>query len=167
MIDAVAASLPTRGPRCILDVGCGTGRLLRAAADRWPQAGLIGVDPAARMVERARRLLPGAALEVAPAEALPLPDATVDLVLSCVSFHHWSDQPKGLAEAGRVLRSSGRLCLADIVLPRWVARLFRSRARSAAALEHLLEAAGFQIGAQERRFARVIAITSARKALGG
>jgi len=165
MLDTVAASLPTR-PKRILDIGCGTGRLLRGAAARWPEAELIGVDPAARMVEMARRLLPAGVFEVAPAEELPFSDATADLVLSSVSFHHWTDQRKGLAEAGRVLRCSGRLCLADIALPGWVARLLRSRARSAPAIQQLLEATGFRIETQERRFARTIAITSARKLAG-
>ncbi len=162
MLDTVAASLPTR-PKRILDIGCGTGRLLRAAAARWPEAELIGVDPAARMVGMARRLLPTAVFEVAPAEELPFPDETADLVLSSVSFHHWTDQRRGLAEAGRVLRCSGWLCLADIVLPGWVAHLLRSRARSAATIQQLLETTGLRIEAQERCFARAIAITSARK----
>lgn len=167
MLDSVASCVPTPGPQRILDVGCGTGRLLRAAAARWPRAELVGVDPAARMVETARHLLPAAVLEVAPAEDLPLPDETADVVLSSVSFHHWTDQRKGLAEARRVLRSGGWLCLADIVLPRWLARLLHSRARSAATIQHLLRATGLQVETQERRFARVIAITSARKFDGG
>jgi SAM-dependent methyltransferase len=83
--------------------------------------------------------------------------------LSSISFHHWRDQPKGLAEAVRVLRPGGLLLLADIVLPHWATRLLRSRARSALAIRHLMEATGLHLEPQERRVARAIAITSARK----
>lgn len=163
MLDSVAANLPASRPHRIVDIGCGTGRLLRDAAVRWPQAELIGVHPAPRMVETVRRLLPAAKFFVAPAEEVPLPDATADLVLSSISFHHWTDQRKGLTEAGRVLRPGGWLCLADIVLPRWVAGLFRSRARSGVAMRHLLETTGFLVERQERRFVRTIVITSAQQ----
>jgi ubiquinone/menaquinone biosynthesis C-methylase UbiE len=115
------------------------------------------------MVERAQHLLPTAVLRVAPAEDIPLPDETADLVLSSVSFHHWTDQIKGLRETGRVLRSDGWLCLADIVLPRWIARLIRSRAKSGTAMQGLLETTGFKVERQIHLFARAIAIASARK----
>ena len=59
---ALASDLPA--PAAILDIGCGTGKLLRAAAARWPRATLVGVDPAAGMVEVARRLTPGATIVV-------------------------------------------------------------------------------------------------------
>src|SRR5258708_38174081 len=74
----LAAPLPP--PSSVLDVGCGTGRLLRAAATHWPDAPLIGVDPAQGMVEGARLLTPSASIHRCPADALPLPDAVDDLV---------------------------------------------------------------------------------------
>src|SRR5262249_27759776 len=52
-------------PGVVLDVGCGTGRMLRAAGARWPAAQFVGVDPAAAMVEEARRLFPAASIQVA------------------------------------------------------------------------------------------------------
>lgn len=106
MLDLLLRELKD-SPRCIIDVGCGTGRLLRAAAVRWPGAQLFGVDPAEQMVSEATRLNPNATFRVASAEALPFPDQTADLVLSSVSFHHCSDQTKGLQEIARVLRPRG------------------------------------------------------------
>ncbi len=41
-------------PVDLLDVGCGTGRLLRKIRERWPHAQLIGIDPAEGMVKKAR-----------------------------------------------------------------------------------------------------------------
>src|SRR5215216_2103855 len=49
------AALLAPNPRRVLDVGCGTGALLRKAAERFPGAELVGVDPAAGMVEAAKK----------------------------------------------------------------------------------------------------------------
>lgn len=50
MLDLIEQKNLTESPHCIIDVGYGTGRLLRAASVRWPQARLLGVDPAERMI---------------------------------------------------------------------------------------------------------------------
>lgn len=117
----LAAPLPP--PASVLDVGCGTGRLLRAAAARWPDAQLIGVDPAQGMVDGARQLTPGATFHRGLAESLPLPDNSVDLVFSTLSFHHWHDQMAGVREIARVLRPGGHFVLADFAPPHMLAWL--------------------------------------------
>ncbi len=101
---AVLELLVTAEPRRVLDIGCGTGRLLRTMGARWPAAQLTGVDAAEGMVEVARRLMPTATFYTGVAEALPLPDASADLVLGTLSFHHWHDRAAGVREVGRVLR---------------------------------------------------------------
>ena len=103
-------------PHRVLDVGCGTGRLLERLARSWPEAEMIGVDPAPGMVEVARAKHQGDArfrFEIAAAEELPFSDATFDLALSTVSFHHWSNPLRGLREVARVIRPGARLFLAD------------------------------------------------------
>ena len=84
MLDLLMQEGPEKPPRYIVDVGCGTGRLLRAFSVRWPEAQLIGVDPAGQMVSQAVRLCPKATFKVASAESLPLPDESADIVLSSV-----------------------------------------------------------------------------------
>lgn len=66
--------------------------------DAWPEAHLAGVDPAQGMLEVARHLTPEARFYLGSGEALPLEDASVDLALSTISFHHWQDQAAGVRE---------------------------------------------------------------------
>ena len=116
LLEMIAAQVES--PASMLDVGCGTGRLLRSLHGRFPTVHLEGVDAADAMVEQAR-LLAGIGSPIhfqkAIAEMLPFPDASFDVVTSTVTFHHWSDQSKGIAEVRRVLRPDGRWMLADFI----------------------------------------------------
>jgi ubiquinone/menaquinone biosynthesis C-methylase UbiE len=103
-------------PGDVLDIGCGTGRLLRRLGKRWPSANLFGVDIAEGMLAQARQMTPSASFYLAPAEQVPLMDASIDLVTSTTSFHHWSGQAQGIRQARRVLRQGGLFILADMSL---------------------------------------------------
>ena len=108
-------ALPQAG--AVLDVGCGTGQLLRAARPCYPTAELVGVDLARQMVATAMAATPSG-LRIryvqARAERLPFPDARFDLVFATMALRHWTDPPGGMAEVARVLRPTGMLVLADI-----------------------------------------------------
>jgi ubiquinone/menaquinone biosynthesis C-methylase UbiE len=146
---ALAAGIVPQ-PASVLDVGCGTGKLLRRATTCWPEAQLIGVDPANGMIEMARRLTPNATFSTGMAEALPLPDASVDLALSTTSFHHWQDQAAGIREIARVLRPGGYFILVDASFPDWLVRVVRlKRFHSPAQLRTLFIQAGFHVQAQQ------------------
>jgi ubiquinone/menaquinone biosynthesis C-methylase UbiE len=139
-------------PTAVLDVGCGTGALLRKLESRLPDGiDLAGVDPAPAMLEVGRTKLGAASrirLEKAFAEQLPFPNRSFDLVVSTVSFHHWSDRPAGLREAGRVLRAGGGILLADHFTAGWL-RAFNVLARhdmeSVDETEAMLRLAGFTV----------------------
>jgi ubiquinone/menaquinone biosynthesis C-methylase UbiE len=147
-------------PESILDVGCGTGRLLRKARERWPDARLIGVDPAEGMVERAHFLMPNATFYVSMAESLPLPDASVDLAFSTASFHHWLDQLQGVCEITRVLRPKGCLFLADIWLPMGLSKVIRHfESNDPARVREVFAQAGLNIQAQRKRMGRWLLVT--------
>ena len=151
-------------PASVLDIGCGSGRLLRKVHDSWPEAQLSGVDPAQGMLSVARQLTPEACFSMGSAEALPLEDASVDLALSTISFHHWQDQAAGLREVARVLRPGGSFLLADFTLPTWLAWLLpRARFHSAAQMRALFEQAGLEVQAQPGPVARFVRITIGTK----
>ena len=104
----------------ILEVGCGTGELTQRARLRVGVDGRVcGIDPSAEMIAVARDKGERAGLDidyrVASVEALPLPDASVDVVLSSLMMHHLPGELKqqGLAEVRRVLKPGGRLLIVD------------------------------------------------------
>jgi ubiquinone/menaquinone biosynthesis C-methylase UbiE len=127
----------------VLDVGCGTGRLLRAARPCYPAAELVGVDLAGQMVASAIAATPSS-LAVryvqARAERLPFPDAVFDLVFATMSLRHWANLPAGMAEATRVLSPPGMIVLGDIfgTCPHRDPRVRRRRTPAPAELEAVL-----------------------------
>jgi ubiquinone/menaquinone biosynthesis C-methylase UbiE len=155
VLEVAAAQVPQ--PGAILDIGCGTGRLLRAATMRFPGARLEGVDAAEGMVKQATVSLPAGMqirFQQATAESLPFPDGSFDLVFSTMTFHHWSDQQKAIGEVKRVLAPRGRWILADIVAKgplAFVARLLRiGRVVSPSGLDRMLAAEGLAVIARKK-----------------
>ncbi|OLF10838.1 class I SAM-dependent methyltransferase [Actinophytocola xanthii] len=112
---------PREGQR-VLDVGCGTGNLLRATGRRYPNVDLVGLDPDPKALARAARKARRAGLRVrfdrGFAQELPYPDGSFDRVLSSLMLHHLDGPAKDslLAEVRRVLRADGMLVLADAVV---------------------------------------------------
>lgn len=158
MLNVVTSEIAA--PQTVLDVGCGTGRLLRKARALYPSAQLLGIDPAEGMVKVARSQIPSATIYLGAAESLPLANSSVDAVLSSISFHHWSDQLAALQEINRVLRSGGCLCLADISMPVWLAKLLRhSKVKSPAATNQFFNEAGLPVKVQHRTFTRFVLLT--------
>ncbi len=106
----------------VLDIGCGAGTDLLLAARRvGPGGRAIGIDMTETMRDRARASAVAAGLtnvEVhrADATALPLPDASVDVIISNGVLNLVPEKDKAFTEIRRVLRPGGRLQLADIVL---------------------------------------------------
>ncbi len=101
---------PQPGER-LLDIGCGLGQVLELSAARGAE--VFGIDSSPSMVERARRKVPHATIEVGPAEEIPFPDDSFDIVTAVATFHHWADRDAGLAEAVRVLAPGGRLLIVE------------------------------------------------------
>jgi ubiquinone/menaquinone biosynthesis C-methylase UbiE len=156
-------------PRRILDVGCGTGYLLRQLAARVPAAAeLAGIDAAPVMIETARAAARDDRLRFSAgvAERLPFAAETFDLVVTTTSFDHWADQQAGLAECARVLTPGGQLVLADLFSAwLWPTILLgrRDRARTKLRATRLLAAAGFRAPQWHDLYAVIIrAVTATR-----
>ncbi|HXE28681.1 MAG TPA: methyltransferase domain-containing protein [Stellaceae bacterium] len=119
----------------VLDVGCGTGTLAIAAKRRAGAAGKVhGIDASpemlARAVKKARRADIDVTFTQAPAQALPFPDASFDLVLTTVMLHHLPRPGRAQCarEMRRVLKPGGRVLAVDFAASQergLVARLHR------------------------------------------
>lgn len=95
--------------RDVLDVGCGDGYHLRFFVGA---ASAVGIEPYAPLVARARRL--GRDVRAGSAEALPMPDSSVDLVHARTAYFFGQGCEPGLAEARRVLRPGGAIAIVDL-----------------------------------------------------
>jgi SAM-dependent methyltransferase len=100
----------------VLEVGCGTGPVARALA-AWPGVGeVLGADPSPQFVARARELaedIGNLAFVEADGRALPLEDASFEVVVFHTTLCHVPEPERALAEAGRVLRPGGTLAVFD------------------------------------------------------
>lgn len=102
----------------LLDVACGTGRLLRQIRLAYPAMQLQGLDLSRSYLDEAEKHMRGlrpATLLAAPAEAIPLADASADIVTSVFLFHELPPAVRRevAAEMARVLKPGGMLVFID------------------------------------------------------
>jgi len=101
-----------QAPQRVLDLGCGPGHGAAALKARWPKAEVLALDMALPMLVEAgrqRRWLRPFQRICADAAALPLADASLDLIFSNLCLQWLDDLPATLAEFRRVLRPNGLL----------------------------------------------------------
>jgi len=119
--------------RTVLDLGCGAGTDLLIAAQMVGSSGrVVGVDMTATMLARARESaqamgLANVELHESLIESLPLPDASIDVVISNGVIDLIVDKDAVFSEFDRVLRPGGRLQVADVVIHTEVSEDARKR----------------------------------------
>ena len=109
------AALELRGGERVLDLGCGTGDLARAAAERG--AVPVGLDVAARMLALAARRGPALAWVRGEGEVLPFATAAFDAIVTGFALRNLVDPRRTLAECARILRAGGRLAILEVDEP--------------------------------------------------
>jgi len=100
----------------VLDVGCGTGTILRAMSDFCSIKG-FGIDMSENMIEEAKRKCPEMDIRLSRCEETPFEDDTFDVVTTCMAYHHFSDKAGFAREAARILKLGGCLYIADPSFP--------------------------------------------------
>ena len=112
----------------LLDLGCGTGEMIRLLREKHPQTMLWGLDLSPEMIRRAKeKQIPHADFCVGDAEFLPYPDQSFDVVLCMQSFHHYPN-PEGVLE--------------EVYLVKWL-RMGDVHTYGRSEICHLMEKQGF------------------------
>jgi ubiquinone/menaquinone biosynthesis C-methylase UbiE len=107
-VAALATELGVAAGTRVCDLAAGTGKLTRRLVELG--ASVVAVEPVAAMRAQLAGAVPGIEAVDGTAEAIPLPDASVDVVTVAQAFH-WFDAPAALAEIARVLKPAGGLAL--------------------------------------------------------
>ena len=115
VVDAAITAVRDWSGGTVLDIGCGTGFHLPGYART--AARVIGVEPHPRLAALAARRcrdLPNVAVRTGSAQALPVPDASVDVAVARWAYFFGPGCEPGLAELSRVLRRGGAAFVVDL-----------------------------------------------------
>jgi len=108
LIDRVVSELDLGPDATVLDLGAGTGKLTRSLVSRF--ARVIAVEPDSAMRAVLEEIVPEAEALAGSAEAIPLPDDSVDAVFTAEAFH-WYASNESVGEIVRVLEPRGGLAI--------------------------------------------------------
>ncbi|AAK81349.1 ubiquinone/menaquinone biosynthesis C-methylase UbiE [Clostridium acetobutylicum] len=117
MYDEIIKRILRANPKTVLDVGCGTGNVLKILA-KDENLSLYGLDLSEKMIEIAKKNLKGRAeLKLGDSENMPWKSNSFDVIVCNASFHHYPNPKKVLIEMKRILKKDGTLIIGDPTAP--------------------------------------------------
>ena len=126
--ETLCEAVDLRSGQTVLDVAAGNGNATLAAARRW--CSVVSTDYVPSLLERGRKRAEAEGLDIdfrtADAEALPFADRSFDVVLSSFGVMFTADQERAAAEMLRVVRSGGKIGLANWTPEGFIGQLFKT-----------------------------------------
>jgi putative AdoMet-dependent methyltransferase len=121
ILKRMAELLVDANGKSVLDLGCGTGNLMAAVLEAYPEVRLFGVDPSEGMRQECVQRLAGKEnVQVAEGDALEIPfdDGHFDFIITNLALHHIApdDRDRCAREMARVLREGGSLIYSDMFI---------------------------------------------------
>jgi len=116
MLESYLAEIAPLATARVLEIGCGTGAVVRVVAGRPGVAEVVGIDPSPVFIAKARELAAGltnVAFEEGDGRSVRFEDRSFDVVIFHTTLSHIPSPEALLAEAFRVLRSGGWLAVFD------------------------------------------------------
>ena len=130
--EELCEAVDVRAGQRVLDVAAGNGNAALAAARRW--CDVVASDYVPELLERARERAAAERLAIefheADAEALPFPDASFDVVVSTFGVMFTPDQEMAASEMARVVKSGGKIGLANWTPEGFIGQVFKTIGRS-------------------------------------
>jgi SAM-dependent methyltransferase len=144
-------------PKSFLEIGFGTGHLLKLAIKSLKLERASGVDPSELMVETARkrlkRLAKKTALDIRVGDDTALPEGPFDVIAALHSFQFWSDPDTALKHVRERLAPDGRLILVlrahGRKAPKWIPNPISRSGNEIAETCAALQRAGFSVAAMQ------------------
>jgi ubiquinone/menaquinone biosynthesis C-methylase UbiE len=100
----------------ILDVGCGTGTILKRLSKKC-NVECHGIDVEEEMLQEARAKCPQLDLRLCSCDATPYEDEYFDVIVACMAYHHFPDREAFEKEVSRIIKKGGRLYIVDPKFP--------------------------------------------------
>lgn len=100
----------------VLDVGCGTGTILKRLSEKFSFNG-YGIDVEEKMIEQAKIKCSDMDMRCCPCDKTPFEDGKFDVIIACMAYHHFPDKVQFSKEVSRLMKHGGKLYIADPKLP--------------------------------------------------
>ena len=114
--DLVTGNVEITAGMNVLDVGCGTGTILRRLSEKYSFHG-FGIDVEEKMLEQARKKCLDMDIRLCSCDDTPFDNEQFDVIIACMAYHHFPNKDGFSKEVARLLKKGGMLYIADPKLP--------------------------------------------------